>query len=241
MSAPDSPISSPAPPLSSPPGGLDHVDTWVFDLDNTLYPASAPVMAQVETRMTEFIMRIHEVEAEEAGRIRDRYWADYGTTLNGLMVHDRVDIGDFLDFVHDIDHSVITPDEGLAGRIAGLEGKRYVYTNGSMKHAERVIDRLGLNGVFDDLFDIEAAQYLPKPQREAFERFGKRFGVTAANAAMFEDCARNLQTAHALGYTTVLIHPAGGPAPSHPHVHFTADDLRAFLGDAARFSRKAQP
>ncbi len=228
--------------MSARPADLSHVDTWVFDLDNTLYPRQAPVMSQVEARMTEFIMRAHDVDAERAHLIRDEYWRDYGTTLNGLMRRDGVDVTAFLDFVHDIDHSVLEPDAALGAHLSGLEGRRYVYTNGSFRHAERTLERLGLSGHFDDLFGIEAAQYRPKPGREGFEAFGTRFGVVPRSSVMFEDCTRNLQTAAGLGYTTVLIHGGSAPAPAD-HVHHAADDLSAFFGGLRTVAapRKALP
>ena len=214
---------------SNAPVRLDHVDTWVFDLDNTLYPHDAPVMSQVEAKMTEFIMRHHGATAEEAGRLRDHYWSSYGTTLNGLMRERKVDRAEFLDFVHDIDHSVLTPDAKLAEHISALDGRRFVYTNGSMRHAERVLDRLGLSDHFHDLFDIEAAEFMPKPEREGFERFGRRFGVIPSASAMFEDSARNLQTAHALGYSTIWLRPAG-QSGAGGHIHHEAETLSEFLG-----------
>ncbi|MEO1040147.1 MAG: pyrimidine 5'-nucleotidase [Pseudomonadota bacterium] len=222
-----------------PSRGLAHVDTWVFDLDNTLYPADAEVMSQVDKRMTQFVMQLLDLEHDAARSVQKRYWHDYGTTLNGLMSNHDVDLHAFLDFVHDIDHDVLAPDPVLAQHISQLEGRRLVYTNGSMKHAERVIDRLGLNGQFHDLFDIAAADFTPKPQRAAFDRFTGHFGITPNGAAMFEDSARNLETAAAMGFTTVLVRapihiPEGesaGPGEEPDHVHYVADCLKTFLGE----------
>jgi len=224
------------------PGGglvhLPHVNTWVFDLDNTLYPADAQIMTQVDRRMTEFVMQLLDLPWNEARAVQKKYWRQYGTTLNGLMTNHTVDMAHFLDFVHDVDHSVITPDPVLAERVGKLEGRRLVYTNGSVKHAEKVIDRLGLNGLFDDLYDIEAGGYTPKPHRESFDRFTAKHAVDPASALMFEDSARNLETAAQIGFTTVLIRapehdPHGesaGPGDHPPHVHYAADCLRTFLG-----------
>lgn len=217
---------------------LPHIDTWVFDLDNTLYPADAQIMSQVDRRMTEFVMQLLDLPFEPARAMQKKYWREYGTTLNGLMSNHGVDMAHFMDFVHDVDHSVLTPDPVLATRVKNLAGKRLVFTNGSVKHAEKVIDRLGLNGLFDDLYDIEAGDYLPKPHLESFERFTKRHAVNPAGALMFEDSARNLETAAGMGFTTVLIraheHDADGESAGpgdHPeHVHYAADCLRTFLG-----------
>lgn len=215
---------------------LKRIDTWVFDLDNTLYPADAPVMSQVEQRMTEYVMKLLDLDHETARKTQKAYYSDYGTTLNGLMTHHKVDLSGFLDFVHDVDHSVITPDPGLAAHIQALEGRRYVYTNGSRKHAEKVIDRLGLNGIFDDLFDIEASRYTPKPHREGFDLFTQRYGVAPASSIMFEDSLPNLKTAAGMGFTTVLVHPprgdeSAGPADQPDHIHYAVDCLRTFLGE----------
>lgn len=219
------------------PVHLPHVDTWVFDLDNTLYPADAQVMDQVSERMTLYVMKLLDMDRETALKVQKHYWRTYGTTLNGLMTNHTVDMGEFLDFVHDVDHSVITPDPELAAHVNRLEGKRLVFTNGSRKHAEKVIDRLGLNGLFDDLYDIEAAEFLPKPHRESFERFTSHFGVDGPRSIMFEDSARNLETAASLGFTTVLVRagehiPHGesaGPGDHPDHVHYAVDCLRSFL------------
>ena len=156
---------------------LNHVETWVFDLDQTLYPAEMAVMSQVQDRMTEYVMRLLDLPREEAKKVQHTYFRDYGTTLKGLMDHHKVDMHDFLDFVHDIDHSVITPDPRLAEHIARLDGRRLVYTNGSKKHAEDVLKALHLDHLFDDLFDIAAADFTPKPERTAFDRFSSHFGI----------------------------------------------------------------
>ncbi|TGY90049.1 pyrimidine 5'-nucleotidase [Marinicauda algicola] len=224
---------------------LDRIDTWVFDLDNTLYPADTAVMSQVERKMTEYVMKLLDLDYETAKKTQKSYYADYGTTLNGLMKNHRVDMGDFLDFVHDVDHSVITPDPELARHIAALEGRRLVYTNGSRKHAEKVIDQLGLNGLFEDLFDIEASRFTPKPHREGFELFTGRFGLAPGSSVMFEDSVKNLETAAGMGFTTVLVHPAAGdgaahPRAGHPDIHFAVECLRTFLGEVhtSRRSRR---
>lgn len=221
----------------SEPVHLPHLDTWVFDLDNTLYPADAQVMAQVDKKMTQYVMKLLDLDWDGARKVQKQYWRTYGTTLNGLMTNHTVDMGAFLDFVHDVDHSVITPDPELAAHVGRLEGKRLVFTNGSRKHAEKVIDRLGLNGLFHDLYDIEAGEYLPKPHKESFERFTGHFGIDGDRSIMFEDSARNLETAAGFGFTTVLVRahehdPHGesaGPGDHPDHVHYAVDCLRSFL------------
>lgn len=225
---------------------LGHVNTWVFDLDNTLYPADAAVMSQVEARMTEFVMQLTNEDWETARKIQKSYFRDYGTTLNGLMHNHDINQAEFLDFVHDVDHSVITPDPTLAQHIANLDGPRYVFTNGSRKHAEQVIHHLGLNGLFDDLFDIASSAFTPKPHQESFDRFTRHFAIKPQSSVMFEDSLRNLETAARLGFTTVLVGEDGehrdleaeklaGPSE---HVHFTTDHLREFLGDVHTHRRR---
>lgn len=229
--------------MSAPDTGpdLSHVTTWVFDLDHTLYPSDAAIMSQVDARMTDYVARTLRLPRDEARIVQKAYWRDHGTTLNGLMANNQIGDGrEFLDFVHDIDLDVIDPDPVLADRIRALPGKRYVYTNGSLKHAENVCGRLGLSDCFDDLFDVEAAGFQPKPLLAGFERFSSRFAIRPAESSFFEDSVRNLKTAHDLGWTTILIRARPGPRDEesagpgeHPdHVHFAADCLKTFLGEA---------
>jgi putative hydrolase of the HAD superfamily len=227
---------------------LTHVESWVFDLDNTLYPAECHLFRQIDARMTDFIRRTLGVEHAEARRLQKHYYAQYGTTLAGLMREHKTAPDEFLDYVHDIDFSVVPEDKALAAAMRALPGRRYVFTNGSVAHAERVIDRLGLHGVFNDIFDIRAAEWTPKPHPETYERFVARCAVRPAEAAMFEDLAHNLEAAHALGMTTVLVAQAADwfadePADKRPatpgdakpdHVHHMTDDLAAFLAMARK-------
>jgi len=223
------------------PPDLSHVNTWVFDLDHTLYPHDAAVMSQVDALMTDYVSRTLGLPHDEARIVQKSYWRDHGTTLNGLMANGQVIDGrEFLDFVHDIDLSVIDPDPVLAAHIKSLPGKRYVYTNGSLKHAENVCGRLGLDDCFDDMFDVEASGFAPKPLMAGFEKFSSRFDIQHREASFFEDSVRNLKTAHALGWTTILIRAgegerdeeSAGPGEHPDHVHFAADCLKTFLGEA---------
>jgi len=225
---------------------LSHIDRWVFDLDNTLYPARCNLFAQIDARMTDFIIHRLERSAEDARRLQKEYYVKYGTTLSGLMIEHGVPPDDFLSHVHEIDVSVLNDDAALASAIAALPGKRYVFTNGSVRHAENVLGRIGLSGLFNDIFDIRAAGFTPKPNRLAYERFLAHSGVAPARAAMFEDLAHNLEAAHALGMTTVLVasdaewfadepsakRPARTDDEHGPHVHHVTDDLAGFLSRA---------
>lgn len=209
-----------------PKSYFSHVTTWVFDLDNTLYPPSARLFDQIDTRMTAYIMKTLRLDHADADRLRATYWRDHGTTLAGLMrVHD-LDPGPYLTEVHDISLDHLDPDPGLRAAIARLPGRRIVHTNGSAPYAERVIDRRGLAGVFDAIYGVEHAGYRPKPEARAFEAVLARDGSAPSAAAMFEDVARNLEAPHALGMRTV--HVADAPEPA-PHIHHHTDDLGDFL------------
>lgn len=226
-------------PNTSHLDGFRQVESWVFDLDNTLYPAESNLFAQVDRRMGEFIAGYLEIMPEEARRIQKHYYRTFGTTLAGLMKLHGVRPADFLDYVHDIDLSPIKPAPELALAAQALPGKRYIFTNGSRWHAERVAGKLGVLHVFDDIFDIASSGYIPKPTRHAFDSFCTAHGITPERAAMFEDLPHNLETAHALGMVTVLVqssyhdHPAQRTVSRHrplpPHVHHLTDDLAGFL------------
>lgn len=205
-----------------------HVRTWVFDLDNTLYPAEARLFELIDDRMTAFVAQTLGVDPEEAGRLRRTYWQRYGTTLAGLMAHHGIDPWPFLEAVHDIPLDRLVPDPVLAGRIAALPGRRIVHTNGSAPYARRVLAARGLAGLFDAVYGVEDAGFHPKPRAEAFAAVAARDGLDPTRAAMFEDDARNLAVPHALGMRTVHVAPEPEPAPA-PHVQHHTRDLAAFL------------
>ncbi len=214
---------------------FDHVSHWVFDLDNTLYPPSARLFDQIEVKMTDWVMDALGLGRAEANALRGDYWRRYGTTLSGLMREHGVDPGPYLTHVHDISLDTLIPDAALAAAIRALPGRKIVYTNGSRGHAERVTAARGLSGVFDAMFGIEEAGFLPKPELGAFQAIFALAGVDPARAAMFEDDAKNLAVPHDLGMATVQVHTARHPGV---HVHHHAEDLGAFLsqlvpGDAA--------
>ena len=202
------------------------VETWVFDLDNTLYPPAARLFDQIEARMTAYVMSTLSVPREEADRLRADYWRLYGTTLAGLMHEHGVDPVPYLEDVHDIALDHLAPDPALARAIAALPGRRVVYTNGSAPYARRVLEARGLSGAFDAVFGVEHAGFRPKPDRRAFETVFAAGGIAPAHAAMFEDDPRNLAAPHAMGMRTVHVAPAPEPAP---HIHHHTDDLAGFL------------
>ncbi|NCO87814.1 MAG: pyrimidine 5'-nucleotidase [Rhodobacterales bacterium] len=203
-----------------------HVRAWVFDLDNTLYPPEARLFDQIELRVTDFVARALGVERAEADRLREHYWARYGTTLAGLMAEHGVDPGPYLDEVHAIDLSHLTPDPLLAARIGALPGRRIVFTNGCESHAHRVLAARGLTGAFDAVYGVEHANFLPKPEQAAFEAVFALDGLSPLQGAMFEDDSRNLAAPHAMGMRTVHVAPQAAPAD---HIHHHTADLAAFL------------
>lgn len=203
-----------------------HVNAWVFDLDNTLYPPSARLFDQIEVRMTAWVMQTLGLDRPEADRLRQHYWATYGTTLAGLMQEHGVDPGPYLTDVHDISLAHLEADPLLARRIAALPGRRIVYTNGCAPYAERVLAARGLANLFDAVYGVEHAGFLPKPERAAFEAVFTADGLTPARAAMFEDDARNLAAPHEMGMRTIHIAPDPLPAP---HIHHHHADLTEFL------------
>ena len=206
---------------------FSHVRSWVFDLDNTLYPPSARLFDQIEVRMTDWVMQSLRVDRPEADRLRRHYWATYGTTLAGLMREHNIDPAPYLTDVHDINFDNLAPDQLLADRISSLPGRRIVYTNGSAPYAHQVIKARGLTGVFDAVYGVEHAGFHPKPDRAAFETVFALDGLNPATAAMFEDDTRNLAAPYAMGMQTVLVAPEPDPAP---YIHHHTDDLTAFLG-----------
>lgn len=207
-----------------------HVTAWVFDLDNTLYPPRYRLFDQIEVKMTQWVMTALNVARPEADRLRQHYWESYGTTLAGLMREHDIDPGPYLDEVHDIDFSALPRDPELAARIAGLPGRRIVYTNACEPYARRVLEARGLSGLFDAVYGVEHAGFRPKPERAAFEAIFAADGLDPSRAAMFEDDSRNLAAPHAMGMRTV--HVAPRPAPAD-HIHHHTDDLAAFLGRLA--------
>lgn len=202
------------------------VDTWVFDLDETLYPTHTGLFDQIETKMTSFMMRTLGVSHHEANNLRIKYWGEYGTTLAGLMKHHDVDPEPYLTEVHDISFEPLEADPVLRERINLLRGRKIVYTNGSKPYAEKVLHARGLSDLFDDIFGIEHAEYEPKPNSGAFRRVFEKAELNPEHSAMFEDDIRNLKVPHALGMRTVHVSPSPRPAP---HIQHHTDDLSEFL------------
>jgi putative hydrolase of the HAD superfamily len=226
------------------PRSFDHVETWVFDLDNTLYPHHINLWEQVDARIRDYIADFLKINHEEAFRLQKDYYKRYGTSMRGMMTEHGMKPDDFLDFVHQVDHSPLEPNPKLGAAIETLSGRKLILTNGTRRHADAVLARLGLDRHFEDVFDIIAAELEPKPSRQTYDRFLKQHGVDPAKAAMFEDLARNLAVPHALGMTTVLVVPQNTrdvfreswelEGRDDPHIDHVTDDLTAFLHGIAR-------
>ena len=221
--------------------GFAGVETWVFDLDNTLYPHHL-LWEQVNDRIRAYVADFLKVSKDQAFVVQKDYYKRYGTTMRGLMTEHGLDPDAYLDYVHEIDHSPLQPNPTLGAAIEKLPGRKLILTNGTTKHAEAVLRRLDIHHHFEDVFDIIAAELEPKPSKITYDRFLARHGVDPTKAAMFEDLARNLEVPHALGMTTVLVVPEGqrevfretweAEGRDEPYVDHVTDDLAGFLKQA---------
>lgn len=206
---------------------MRHIRDWVFDLDNTLYPAPALYDA-IGVRMTAFIAEALGVDDATALELRERYFHQDGATVAGLARHHGVDAHAFLSYVHAVDYSVLAPDPELADMIAALPGRKIVFTNGGAGHGEKALGQLRLADLFERVFDIEAAGLVPKPQPAAYTSLIEACEIDVARAVFIEDTMRNLEPAHALGFTTALI-GAVHPDPRPPYVDHWAHDVKSLL------------
>ncbi len=216
---------------------LAEIETWIFDLDNTLYPASCRLFDQVHARMTEFIAERLDLSSEAALALQKSYFREHGTTLRGLMTVNRIEPRDFLAFVHEIDLACVPADPVLVEALARLPGRKIVHTNGSEHHAARLLDHLGIAGSFCGIVDIVAAGYEPKPALAGYRELLRRHEVAPDTALMIEDMARNLVPAAALGMTTAWVrNPVDWAAAGSEgdHIHHIVDDLGRFLSVALR-------
>ena len=184
---------------------LSDIKNWVFDLDNTLYSPEEDIFSQIDKRMTEFIISKFNVNEEEAFNIQKKYFLEYGTTLSGLMKRENIDPDEFLEFVHDINLEILKPNIELSKIIKNLPGDKFIFTNGSKKHAENVLKQLEMSGIFDDIFDIKESNFIPKPNINAYLNFIDKTKIKPDVSIMFEDIGRNLEAAKKLGMKTVLI------------------------------------
>jgi putative hydrolase of the HAD superfamily len=212
---------------------LDHIRNWIFDLDNTLYPASANLFSQIDAKMTGYIAARFGVDRDEAYRMQKQYFLGHGTTLAGLMAEHEVDPHDFLDFVHDVEMDVLEENAPLAAAIARLPGRKIVFTNGERLYAGRVLERLGLSESFEAVHDIHAMDLIPKPQASAYAGLCAAFGIDPNQSLFADDMARNLAPAKAIGMATVWVDNGSeqGHDADRDFIDFTCSDITAWLHD----------
>ena len=211
---------------------LGDVDTWIFDLDNTLYPASSNLFARVSKRMTYFIQKEFQLEEGPARDLQRKMFRKYGTTMRGLMTEYDMDAEEFLHFVHDIDVSDMNKDPELAELLSKLPGRRLIYTNGSVPHAKRITGQLGIEHLFEDIFDIVASRFVPKPAPEPYDEMINKFKVDPKRSLMVEDMAKNLRPAADLGMITVWLRHSKDWSSEDSvggHIHHEIDDLKLWL------------
>lgn len=223
------------------PADFADVRDWVFDLDNTLYPHHINLFSQIDKNMTAFVADLLQLHPDEARQLQKRYYYEHGTTLAGLMLHHAVDPADFLAKAHAIDYSPLQPDLALGEAIKALPGRKFIFTNGTVQHAQDAARAMGILDHFDDIFDIVAAEYQPKPASQTYDLFARQHGITPRNAVMFEDLPRNLLVPKSLGMKTVLLVPRPSndtvleqweraeTHESQSHIDYVTDDLKDFL------------
>jgi putative hydrolase of the HAD superfamily len=221
-------------------GAFAQKDIWVFDLDNTLYPAGSDLWPKIDARITLFLAHLFGLDGMSSRALQKFYYQRYGTTLRGLMEEHRISADEYLAFTHDIDRSGLIPNHSLAGAITALPGRKLILTNGSRDHALQTARALGLDEMFEDIFDIVAADFIPKPEAATYERFFDKHDVDPTRSVMFEDLARNLIVPHARGMKTALVVPAPGAMDHREafeiasetvpvHIDFVTSDLEGFL------------
>jgi putative hydrolase of the HAD superfamily len=215
---------------------LHEIETWIFDLDNTLYPASCRLFDQIHDRMQRFIAERLCLSLDEALIVQKTYFREHGTTMRGLMTVDKVDPRDFLAYVHEVELACVPPDPVLAAALAALPGRKIVHTNGSVRHAERLLAHLEIAGSFCGIVDIADAGFEPKPALAGYHELLRRHDVRAESALMVEDMAKNLVPAAALGMTTAWVRGAidwAAAGAEGDHIHYIVDRLGPFLAEAA--------
>ena len=226
------------------------ITAWVFDLDNTLYPPDYNIAALIDVRITQFIVCHLKLSRKEAFELQKTYWRKYGLTLIGLMKKHRINANDYLEFTHDIDIDHIKPNPALQNALARLAGAKYIFTDSTRQYAEKITHQLGIAHHFNGIFDICDADYTPKPAKQIYEKMLTRFGLMPQQVAFFEDIARNLAPAHALGMRTIWLrwprdnnadkarpyydmqaHQAHDDSANAPqtHIDYIIEDLVAFL------------
>jgi putative hydrolase of the HAD superfamily len=216
--------------------GFDHVDTWIFDLDNTLYPATSELFGQVERRINDYVAEYLKLERAEAFRVQKQYFLQHGTTLRGLMVCHDMDPDPYLEYVHDVNLSAIPESPSLAAALGRLTGRKIIFTNATTPYAQKIMTRLGVGDHFGAVFDIADAGYLPKPAPEVYDRLINQHDIDPKHSVLVDDLPRNLEPAAALGMTTVWMRTGlswGQEGADGDFIHHIIEDLPAWLNTIA--------
>ena len=211
---------------------LKKIKYWLFDLDNTLYSGDTKVFDQVDQKMSFFISKKLKVSVEEAKKIQKNYFHEYNTTLNGMIKNHKIDAEEFLEFVHDVDLNFLKKDLNLQNELTNLTGKKYIFTNGSKAHASNVTKRIGIQNLFDGVFDIVDSDFIPKPSIEPYEKIIQKYGIDPEYCIFIEDIARNLKPAYELGMKTVWIindEPWAAKFSNENFINYRTDNLSDFL------------
>jgi putative hydrolase of the HAD superfamily len=211
---------------------LKKIKYWLFDLDNTLYSGDTKVFDQVDKKMSKFISEKLKVSEEEAKKIQKNYFHEYNTTLNGMIKNHDIDANEFLEFVHDVNLDFLKKDEFLGNQINKLNGKKIIFTNGSKAHAANVTGKIGIDKLFDGVFDIVDSDFYPKPSMEPYKKIIENFNIEPEYCIFFEDIARNLKPAHELGMKTVWIknkEPWAAEYSDAEFINYRTDNLANFL------------
>ena len=211
---------------------LIDIKYWIFDLDNTLYSGQTKVFSEVDKKMSAFISEKMNVDLVKAKEIQKKYFYEYGTTLSGLMKKDNIDPHNFLEFVHNIDISWLPKDLKLKEELIKIKEKKYIFTNGSHAHVENVTKQLGINGLFDGVFDIVDADFVPKPHIDPYKKIIKKFDIEPAKSILIEDIAHNLEQAKNLGMKTCWLENEEAFAKKDadkPYIDYKIKNLPSFL------------
>ena len=211
---------------------LESIKYWIFDLDNTLYSGKTKVFEQVDKKMSEYISNKLNISVAEAKKIQKNYFHEYNTTLNGMIKNHRIDADEFLEFVHDIDIDFLKKDLKLSQELEKLEGKKIIFTNGSKKHALNVTQRIGIDKLFDDMFDIVDSDFIPKPAIEPYNKLVEKHKIDPNLCVFVEDIARNLKPAYEMGMKTVWIEndePWAKKFSDENFVDYKTNNLTEFL------------
>jgi len=211
---------------------FNSIKCWIFDLDNTLYSGKTKVFEQVDKRMSKYISDKLNISVEEAKKIQKNYFHKYNTTLNGMIKNHKIDPDEFLEFVHDINIDFLQKNPVLGKEIEKLDGKKIIFTNGSRKHALNVSKQIGIDQLFDDIFDIVDAEFIPKPLLEPYKKLVEKHKIDPKLCVLVEDIARNLKPAYEMGMKTVWIEndePWASKFSDSEFVNYRTNNLSEFL------------